>query len=164
MLFTGAVSTFDLFFQLGKSSLIQVLDRGIVFLINQLTTQILIRSIVVYGGRALLSILAVALNPWISIGLFLFQLYYELNKPDEIEEWMNLSRFGQSQIYGESGHFERYKTLEDEVTALKAIFEKFKQQLQDYYAEQERERYEREGQYSLSASEWQILINPPFPR
>ena len=164
-LFIGAVSTFDLFFQLGKSSLIQVVNRSFLFLASQLAKKLIILdALILFGGRAILTILAIALNPWITIGLFLFQLYYELNKPDEIEKWMNLCRFGQSQIYGESDHFERYKTLEDEVTALKAIFEKFEQQLQDYYAEQERERYEKEGQYTWSASSGQILINPPFPK
>ncbi|OCG22152.1 T6SS effector BTH_I2691 family protein [Gilliamella sp. App4-10] len=162
-LFTLIVSTTDLFLQMGKTSLIKIMERGIQSLATLSVKFVLTRSVTFLTGRALLLITALALNPWVSLGIFLLQLYFELTKDDDIEEWLKRCRFGSAQNWGNSKYSSRYKSSKEEIAALQAIFKKYEDELAEYYAEQEQKRI-KENMPVFSSSDWQIIDNWPIPQ
>ena len=159
--FSLIVSTIDLFLQMGKTSLLQLVDRGIATLAALLLERSLIRFAITTVGRICISLFALALNPWIALGIFLIQLAIELNKPDDMQVWLTHCCFGIGQDVFNSEYYHRYKTAEVEMKALEAIFKKYEQALKEYYDEQAAERAKRETPV-FTPGEWQVLRNPPF--
>lgn len=157
-LFSSFVSTVDLFLQMGKTSLIQVLDRGVASLGTLLAKRTLIGSFVTLGGRLTISVIALALNPWITLGIFFIQLVITLNKPDDMQKWLTSCCFGKGQNGLHDEHYYRYKTSKEEMDALEAIFEKYQQELEEYYAEQEAERAKRET--PVITGPWPVFTYP----
>jgi hypothetical protein len=159
-LFTLIVSTTDLFLQMGKTSLITIMDRGLKSLCFLLVDKIFINAFVFSTGRVLISIIALALNPWVSLGIFLLQLYLELAEDDDIEKWLRRCRFGKGQNIEDYDFAYRFNSPEKEIEALQAIFKKYEEQLAEYYAEQEQKRI-KENMPVFSSSDWQTIYNWP---
>ena len=166
---TSVIGTVDLFFQLGKTSLIQILHRGTQYLSafvlgRRYITAIVIRTTIGFLGRSFMLSIILALNPWISLGLFICQVIYELNKPDEIEKWLERCRFGRFQgpppLHNESS---RYKSQQQEVEAFKAILMKYEKEWEE--AQQERQQIEmQKNQPVIMPGDWQkISTYPVFP-
>ena len=165
---TSVIGTVDLFFQLGKTSLIQILHRGTqslsAFVLGRrYITSILIRSTIGFLGRTFMLSIIFALNPWISLGLFICQVIYELNKPDEIEDWLERCRFGRFQGSTDHDELSRYKSQQQEVEAFKAILMKYEKEWEK--AQQEREQIEmQKNQPVITSGDWQnILTYPVIP-
>jgi hypothetical protein len=159
-LFTLIVSTTDLFLQMGKTSLIKIMDRGIQSLVAIFVKRAFVKSAIMLGGKALISLIALALNPWVSLGIFLLQLYFELAEDDDIEKWLRRCRFGNGQYIGDYDFRYRFNSSKQEIAALQAIFKKYEDQLAEYYAEQEQKR-NKENTPVFTASEWQNIYNWP---
>lgn len=162
-LFTLIVSTTDLFLQMGKTSLITIMERGVLSLTTLSVKFVLTRSVTFLTGRALLLITALALNPWISLGIFLLQLYFELAEDDDIEKWLRRCRFGRGQNIADYDFDYRFNSSKEEIAALQAIFKKYEDELAEYYAEQEQKRI-KENMPVFSSSDWQIIYNWPIPQ
>lgn len=148
---------------MGKTSLIKIIDRGFKSLCFLLVDKIFINAFVFSTGRILISIIALALNPWVSLGIFLLQLYLELAEDDDIEKWLRRCRFGKGQNIADYDVAYRFNSSEKEIVALQVIFKKYEDQLAEYYAEQEQKRI-KENMPVFSSSDWQIIYNWPIPQ
>ena len=158
---SAIVSTVDIFLQLGKKSLLQITDTSFKLITTALVKKYILRGVVLFVGRGVMLLFIFALNPWISLGLFICQAIYELNKPDEIEEWLECCRFGRFQgpppLHNESS---RYKSQQQEVEAFKAILMKYEKEWEK--AQQERQQIERQkNQQVIMPGDWQKILTYP---
>ncbi|WP_392552174.1 T6SS effector BTH_I2691 family protein [Orbus wheelerorum] len=148
------IATLDLFLQLGKTNLIEVLNKRLLLVGSLLATTYVKSAIALTFERILMGAILFALNPWINLGLFFIQLVIEFNKEDDMQIWLRRCRFGQAQLGLDRDNGAHYTSSEQEVTELKAIFEKFQQQAAEYQAEQD----------AIAAKERQKEIDSLFTR
>lgn len=163
---TTVIGTVDIFFQLGKTSLVQMVKRGTqsfsaLVLGRSYIMAIITQTTIGFIGRTFMLIMMLALNPWISLGLFICQFIFDLNKPDEIEEWLERSRFGEFQGGLHEKRYYRYKSQQEEVEALKAVFMKYEKEWEE--AQQERQRREIEKNKPVFTSgDWGTIFTHTF--
>ena len=160
---TAIVSTVDIFLQLGKRSLLQITDTCLKLITTALVKKFILTRIIWAVGKSVMLLFIFALNPWISLGLFICQAIYELNKPDDIEEWLECCRFGRFQSYPHYNESSRFKSQQQEVEAFKAILMKYEKEWEK--AQQEREQIEmQKNQPVITSGDWQnILTYPVIP-
>ncbi|WP_392561852.1 T6SS effector BTH_I2691 family protein [Orbus sturtevantii] len=159
---TEIIGTVDLFFQLGKTSLIEFVNTKLILILSSLKSAYLRVFVTLFTERFLMGFLLIAINPWVSLGIFLIQLLIELNKDDDMQIWLRRCRFGKAQLRLDRDYDDRYLSSEQEVKELKAIFEKFQQQTAEYQTEQdaiEAKARQKEINSLVSPSDWQNLHN-----
>ena len=162
---TSVIGTVDLFFQLGKTSLIQILHRGTqslsAFVLGRrYITSILIRSTIGFLGRTFMMSIIFALNPWVSLGLFICQAIHELNESDEIEKWLERCRFGEFQAFFHDKKSFNYKSQQQEVEASKAILMKYEKKREEDQKERQKRELE-ENQPVIMPGDWQNILTYP---
>ena len=151
---TSIVSTVDIFLQLGKKSLLQITNTSLKLISTALVKKFILTRIAISAGKSVMVLFIYALNPWISLGLFICEAIYEWTKPDEIEEWLERCRFGKLQA-GYSSY--RYESQQQEVVALKAIFMKYEKEWEK--REQERKQREYEENNPVPNGGWETIFN-----
>ena len=151
---TSIVSTVDIFLQLGKKSLLQITNTSLKLISTALVKKFILTRIAISVGKSVIVLFIYALNPWISLGLFICEAIYEWTKPDEIEEWLERCRFGKLQV-GYSSY--RYESQQQEVVALKAIFMKYEKEWEK--REQERKQREYEENNPVPNGGWETIFN-----
>ena len=158
---TAIVSAVDIFLQLGKKSLLQVTNLSLELIISTVVKNFVLGELVIHAGRGVMLLFILALNPWISLGLFICQLIYEFNKPDEIEEWLERCRFGEFQGGLHEKRSSRYVSQQQEVEALKAILMKYEKEWDQI--QQERQQREMEKNKPVFTSgDWGTIFNHTF--
>ena len=123
-------------------------------------TSILIRSTIGFLGRTFMMSIIFALNPWVSLGLFICQAIYELNEPDEIEEWLERCRFGEFQAFFHDKKSFNYKSQQQEVEAFKAILMKYEKKREEDQKERQKRELE-ENQPVIMPGDWQNILTYP---
>ena len=151
---TSIVSTVDIFLQLGKKSLLQITNTSLKLISTALVKKFILTRIAISVGKSVMVLFIYALNPWISLGLFICEAIYEWTKPDEIEKWLERCRFGELQA-GYSSY--RYESQQQEVVALKAIFMKYEKEWEK--REQERKQREYEENNPVPNGGWETIFN-----
>ena len=160
-LITAIVSAVDLFLQLGKKSLLQITNTSLKLITRTVLQKIFLRGVVLLAARSVMLLFVLALNPWISLGLYICQVIYEFNKPDEIEEWLERCRFGEFQGGLHEKRSSRYESQQQEVEALKAIFMKYEKEWDKI--QQERQQIEMEkNQPVFTSDDWGTIVNHTF--
>lgn len=160
-LITAIVSAVDLFLQLGKKSLLQITNTSLKLITRTVLQKIFLRGVVLLAARSVMLLFVLALNPWISLGLYICQVIYEFNKPDEIEEWLERCRFGEFQGGLHEKRSSRYESQQQEVEALKAIFMKYEKEWDKI--QQERQQIEIEkNQPVFTSDDWGTIVNHTF--
>lgn len=160
-LITAIVSAVDLFLQLGKKSLLQITNTSLKLITRTVLQKIFLRGVVLLAARSVMLLFVLALNPWISLGLYICQVIYEFNKPDEIEEWLERCRFGEFQGGLHEKRSSRYESQQQEVEALKAIFMKYEKEWDKI--QQERQQIEIEKNKPVFTSDdWGTIVNHTF--
>lgn len=158
---TSIISAVDLFLQLGKKSLLQITNLSLKLITSAVAQKYFLGALVYYVGKSVMLLFILALNPWISLGLFICQLIYEFNKPDEIEEWLERCRFGEFQGGLHEKRSSRYVSQQQEVEALKAIFMKYEKEWDKI--QQERQQIEIEkNKPVLTSGDWGTIFNHTF--
>ena len=158
---TSIISAVDLFLQLGKKSLLQITNLSLKLITSAVAQKYFLGALVYYVGKSVMLLFILALNPWISLGLFICQLIYEFNKPDEIEEWLERCRFGEFQGGLHEKRSSRYVSQQQEVEALKAIFMKYEKEWDKI--QQERQQIEIEKNKPVFTSgDWGTIVNHTF--
>lgn len=158
---TAIVSAVDLFLQLGKKSLLQITNLSLQLIISTVVKNFFLGELVINVGRSAMLVFILALNPWVSLGLFICQLIYEFNKPDEIEEWLERCRFGEFQGGLHEKRSSRYESQQQEVEALKAILMKYEKEWEEIQQERQRREMEK-NQPVFTAGDWGTIVNHTF--
>ena len=114
--------------QLGKKSLLQIADTSLKLITLAAVESFILNRLVFIVGRGVMLLFILALNPWISLGLFICQFIFDLNKLDEIEEWLERCCFGEFQGGLHEKRSSRYIPQQQEVEALKAILMKYEKE------------------------------------
>lgn len=157
---SAIVSTVDIFLQLGKRSLLQITDTCLKLITQAVAKKAILGGLVFIAGRGVMLLFILALNPWINLGLFICQAIYELNKPDEIEEWLERCRFGEFQGGLHEKRSSRYESQQQEVEAFKAILMKYEKEWEK--AQQERQQIEmQKNQPVITSGDWQNILTYP---
>lgn len=157
---SAIVSTVDILLQLGKKSLLQITDTSLKLITTALVEKYILGRLVSYVGRGVMLLFIIALNPWVSLGLFICQAIYELNEPDEIEEWLERCRFGEFQAFFHDKKSYNYKSQQQEVEAFKAILMKYEKEWVE--AQQERQQIEmQKNQPVITSGDWQNILTYP---
>ena len=157
---TSIISAVDILLQLGKKSLLQITNLSLKLITSALAQKYFLGALVSYVGKSVMLLFILALNPWISLGLFIYQLIYEFNKPDEIEEWLERCRFGEFQGGLHEKRSSRYESQQQEIEAFKAILMKYEKEWEK--AQQEREQIERQkNQPVIMPGDWQNILTYP---
>ena len=151
---TSIVSTVDIFLQLGKKSLLQITNTSLKLISTALVKKFILTRIAISVGKSVIVLFIYALNPWISLGLFICEAIYEWTKPDEIEKWLEACRFGKFQA---GLNPSRYESQQQEVEALKAIFMKYQKEWEK--REQERRQREYEKNNPVPNGSWETIFN-----
>ena len=73
---TAIVSAVDIFLQLGKKSLLQITDTSLKLITTAVVKKFILTRLVFYVGKGVMLLFILALNPWISLGLFICQAIY----------------------------------------------------------------------------------------
>ncbi|WP_334323897.1 T6SS effector BTH_I2691 family protein [Gilliamella apicola] len=160
-LITAIVSAVDLFLQLGKKSLLQVTNLSLQLIISTVFKNFVLGELVIHAGRGVMLLFILALNPWISLGLFICQLIYEFNKPDEIEEWLERCRFGEFQGGLHEKRSSRYVSQQQEVEALKAILMKYEKEWDQIQQERQQREIEK-NKPVFTSGDWGTIFNHTF--
>ena len=156
----SVIGTIDLFLQLRNSSLKLVMERSVQFLGTQLVSKLFLGRVAFGIVKSLISLTILALNPWFSLGIFLLQLILALSEKDDIEKWLERCRFGKLQSDFEK-RFESYKTIEEEVKAMEAIFHKFNKEIAQSIEAQRLSEIRRHA-ITITSDDWSNLINFHF--
>ena len=158
---TSIISVVDIFLQLGKKSLLQITDTSLKLITLAVVENLILNRVVFIVGRSVMLLFILALNPWVSLGLFICQAIYEFNKPDEIEEWLERSRFGEFQGGLHEKRSSRYESQQQEVEALKVILMKYEKEWDKI--QQERQQIEIEKNKPVFTSgDWGTIFNHTF--
>ena len=158
---TSIISVVDIFLQLGKKSLLQITDTSLKLITLAVVDKFFLRGLVFIVGRSVMLLFVLALNPWVSLGLFICQAIYEFNKPDEIEEWLERCRFGEFQGGLHEKRSSRYESQQQEVEALKVILMKYEKEWDKI--QQERQQIEIEKNKPVFTSgDWGTIFNHTF--
>ena len=158
---SAIVSTVDIFLQLGKRSLLQITDTCLKLITQTVVKKVILGGLVFIAGRGVMLLFIFALNPWISLGLFICQAIYELNKPDEIEEWLERCRFGEFQGGLHHKRSSRYESQQQEVEALKVIFMKYEKEWNQIQQERQQREMEK-NQPVFTSGDWGTIVNHTF--
>ena len=158
---TAIVSAVDLFLQLGKKSLLQITNLSLQLIISTVAQKYFLGELVINVGRSAMLVFILALNPWVSLGLFICQLIYEFNKPNEIEEWLERCRFGEFQGGLHEKRYYRYKSQQEEVEALKAILMKYEKEWEEIQQERQQREIEK-NKPVFTSGDWGTIFTHTF--
>ncbi len=158
---SAIVSTVDIFLQLGKRSLLQITDTSIKLITQAVAKKLILGRIVFLAGRGVMLLFILALNPWVSLGLFICQAIYEYTKTDEIEKWLERCRFGEFQGFFHPEKSSNYKSQQQEVEAFKAILMKYEKKWEEDQQEQQKRELEENHQQVFTPSELATIFTYP---
>lgn len=158
---TSIISAVDLFLQLGKKSLLQITNLSLKLITLAVVENLILNRLVFIVGRSVLLLFILALNPWVSLGLFICQAIYEFNKPDEIEEWLERCRFGEFQGGLHEKRSSRYVSQQQEVEALKAILMKYEKEWDQIQQERQQREIEK-NKPVFTSGDWGTIFNHTF--
>ena len=147
--------------QLGKKSLLQITNLSLKLITLAVVENLILNRLVFIVGRSVLLLFILALNPWISLGLFICQAIYEFNKPDEIEEWLERCRFGEFQGGLHEKRSSRYVSQQQEVEALKAILMKYEKEWDQIQQERQQREIEK-NKPVFTSGDWGTIFNHTF--
>ncbi len=158
---SAIVSTVDILLQLGKRSLLQITDTSLKLITTALVKKFILTRLAFYVGKSVMLLFIFALNPWVSLGLFICQAIYELNEPDEIEEWLERCRFGEFQGGLHEKRSSRYESQQQEVEAFKAILMKYEKEWEEAQQERQKRELEENHQQVFTPSELATIFTYP---